>query len=213
MTAMPLPLGAKAGHAPCAHANYSLTCEEYEALRARAGEQCEICLMPESETSHGLLHIDHDETRGTWAVRGLLCSRCNSTLRPNSPTSAAVIAYLAAPWRVSPPQAGRRLITTRYARRLPGRHRPASGHVTATQAAPATSDEILRRLSELGAQRTAVMRRLEATNKDLDVEILYYAGTGMQQSEIVRRTGLTRESAAQKMRPAGKSRWKRGTTS
>lgn len=48
--------------------NYNLTEEEYEALP----KACEVCGNTEN------LCIDHDHITGK--VRGVLCSRCNSTL-------------------------------------------------------------------------------------------------------------------------------------
>ncbi|MBA9005860.1 endonuclease domain-containing protein [Thermomonospora cellulosilytica] len=62
-------------HTVCAtHTDHKLACEEYDALRARAGDRCEIC----GETSALTLHIDHDRRiDAIHAVRGLLCAACN----------------------------------------------------------------------------------------------------------------------------------------
>lgn len=58
------------------HSDHKLTCEEYDALRARAGDCCEICGW-----EYGL-HIDHDRRiDGLHAVRGLLCAKCNALMR------------------------------------------------------------------------------------------------------------------------------------
>jgi hypothetical protein len=54
------------------HRNYSLTCEEFEALWARAEGRCELC-----GTDASKLVIDHDHRYGMAAVRGLVCTRCN----------------------------------------------------------------------------------------------------------------------------------------
>lgn len=66
------------------------------------------------------------------------------------------------------------------------------------------------RLNELGRRRLELRAQLDAVSAELDAEILTAAGRGLLQAEIVRRTDLTRESVAQKMRPK-EQRWKRGT--
>lgn len=77
-----------------------MTCEDFDHLRARAAGRCEMCGLPEGRTGHGQLHIDHDPRRGYWAVRGLLCSHCNTSLGPGeSPwSSPRHLKYLAQPW-------------------------------------------------------------------------------------------------------------------
>lgn len=66
-------------HMVCAtHTDHKLTCEEYDALRARAGDRCEICGYGPSP----LLHIEHDRRiEGIHAVRGLTCAKCNALMR------------------------------------------------------------------------------------------------------------------------------------
>lgn len=66
------------------------------------------------------------------------------------------------------------------------------------------------RLTDLGAERTRLRADLNRVNLELDEEILTAAKAGVLQAEIVRRTGLSRESVAQKMLPKDE-RWKRGT--
>lgn len=66
------------------------------------------------------------------------------------------------------------------------------------------------RLTDLGAERTRLRADLNRVNLELDEEILAAAGAGVLQAEIVRRTGLSRESVAQKMLPKDAPRWKRG---
>lgn len=85
---------------PCAHTKYQLTCDEFDRLRDRAGDRCQICDVPGSDTPHGALHIDHDASMGEWAVRGLLCSRCNTQLDSNVHVldGARVAQYLSQPW-------------------------------------------------------------------------------------------------------------------
>lgn len=94
------------------HAKYRLTCVEMAQLIERAGDRCEICDLPRDQTWQNLLYIDHDYLLGRWAVRGLLCVRCNTRLSVTAgfsdlPDSRA---YLANPFRIEEPPARRRLI-------------------------------------------------------------------------------------------------------
>jgi hypothetical protein len=66
------------------------------------------------------------------------------------------------------------------------------------------------RLTDLGAKRTQLRADLNRVNLELDEEIAAAAAAGVLQADIVRRTGLSRESVAQKMLPK-EARWKRGT--
>lgn len=83
---------------PCTHAAYLLECPDFDELRARSVGRCEICFIPEDATPHGILHIDHDSSRGQWAVRGLLCSRCNTLLERGLISGPALDRYLANAW-------------------------------------------------------------------------------------------------------------------
>jgi hypothetical protein len=73
-------------HTDCIHRRYRLTCTQYEALVWRSAGACEVCKRPASEEDNGWrqvsgrLQIDHDHQLGLWAVRGLLCRRCNNTI-------------------------------------------------------------------------------------------------------------------------------------
>ncbi|RZT87547.1 recombination endonuclease VII [Pseudonocardia sediminis] len=59
------------------HEAYGLDCDDFERLRARAGDACEICRTPAVEDPRWpCLHIDHDKH----GVRGLLDSDCNTRL-------------------------------------------------------------------------------------------------------------------------------------
>lgn len=80
------------------HRNYLLDCDGFDALWKHARGKCQICLVPPEHTPHGVLHIDHDPAVGHWGVRGLLCSRCNSTLHLTCLDPKRVAAYLADPW-------------------------------------------------------------------------------------------------------------------
>jgi hypothetical protein len=65
----------------CHHFQYhGLTCDDYDALRARANGHCEICGIAEEETRRGVLEVDHCEMQGLHVVRGLLCHYCNNVV-------------------------------------------------------------------------------------------------------------------------------------
>lgn len=53
---------------------FGITVEDYDSLLVAQNGQCAVCLS-ESDTT---LHVDHDHTTG--AIRGLLCSQCNTGL-------------------------------------------------------------------------------------------------------------------------------------
>jgi hypothetical protein len=85
----------------CRHrAVYRLTCDEYRQLRARAGDRCEICRTPEAETPGGRLLLDHDDSIAIWAVRGLLCVRCNTAIGRwlDQQSDPRVYEFLSDPW-------------------------------------------------------------------------------------------------------------------
>jgi hypothetical protein len=68
---------------------YGLTPEEFEALLARQGSLCPICLKRPA------VHVDHDHRSGN--VRGILCEMCNGGLgqfRDNAETIESAIRYL-----------------------------------------------------------------------------------------------------------------------
>lgn len=60
----------------CTHRAYGMSCDQFDALRLRAAGSCELCITPTAK-----LHIDHDHDRGWWAVRGLVCPKCNAHMR------------------------------------------------------------------------------------------------------------------------------------
>ncbi len=87
------------GHEKCHHRIYALTCDEYEALLARAAARCELCRKPAVEEYNGKLVIDHEGRIGNRiAVRGLLCQKCNAHMRrvdrSERPMSRPTFAYL-----------------------------------------------------------------------------------------------------------------------
>jgi recombination endonuclease VII len=80
------------------HRNYLMDCETFNALWEHAKGICQVCDVRPEDTPHRLLHIDHDPLIGNWGVRGLLCSRCNSSLHHSCHDPARVAAYLADPY-------------------------------------------------------------------------------------------------------------------
>lgn len=87
-----------AGHETCHHRIYSLTCEAYERLLARAGGRCELCAVPASAVYRGKLLIDHEGRIGWHAVRGMVCPKCNAHMRRvdsgERPIAERELAYL-----------------------------------------------------------------------------------------------------------------------
>lgn len=81
----------------CGHRLYGLSCPDYDRLIAHAEGACQICGVKPGQTGHGFLVVDHDDTVGQWAVRGLLCQDCNSAL-PMGSTPPWASDYLAHPW-------------------------------------------------------------------------------------------------------------------
>lgn len=86
------------------HERFSLSCDEYRLLLARADKCCEICGIENLSE----LVIDHDHSvQGGRSVRGLLCPRCNISLAyvdNNSRTpSAREASYLSTPFYKSIP--------------------------------------------------------------------------------------------------------------
>lgn len=81
----------------CGHRIYQLDCGEYDRLVDHAGNRCQICGTAPDQTKHGFLVVDHDANVGQWAVRGLLCSTCNTGL-PAGSTPAWAADYLKLPW-------------------------------------------------------------------------------------------------------------------
>ncbi len=88
----------------CVHRKYLLTCQEYDALMTYAGRRCQMCGFEGGDRQRLWLVIDHDHRRAQWAVRGILCSHCNTQLGrfENGLTvkidEAAARTYLAQAW-------------------------------------------------------------------------------------------------------------------
>lgn len=96
----------------CTHRTYGLTCEQWEGLRIRAKDMCEMC------GSTYRIGVDHDHklftgfpaemninTTGWIAVRGLLCPKCNSHMRfvdsGERPVDERTARYLANAWHLT----------------------------------------------------------------------------------------------------------------
>ncbi len=94
--------GRRDPHRLCRHRGYQLSCEEFDEIAARAGNCCEICRRPAALEYHKVLYIDHDHEFGPWAVRGLLCLRCNVSVDATwSRLDRAVVgAYMAGAWYI-----------------------------------------------------------------------------------------------------------------
>lgn len=104
-------------HVTCQHERYRLTCEDFDDLWEHAEGCCEICRTPAVETPDGKLFIDHAQPYGFFAVRGLLCSQCNSLMRyvdRGEKDDRRAAAYLANAWFV-------RLLHARHAETVAAR--------------------------------------------------------------------------------------------
>ncbi|MEV6949934.1 endonuclease domain-containing protein [Streptomyces sp. NPDC051172] len=113
------------GHTSCySHAKYALTCGEYEVLLLHADGHCTLCTK--QPRAGRPLNIDHDHALGQWAVRGLVCDRCNQILRRveagEYPGWLAVRLYLDNPWHATQPSSG-----AKAAREKPRAECPACG--------------------------------------------------------------------------------------
>lgn len=84
-------------HARCAHRRYKLTCDDYDDLAKKTDGRCGVCGAEPAR-----LIVDHDHNIGRWAVRGLICRRCNALLRDVDSGRVAptpdVVTYLKAAW-------------------------------------------------------------------------------------------------------------------
>jgi hypothetical protein len=106
-------------HATCQHGRYRLTCDDFEDLWTHAEGCCEICRAPAAETPDGKLFIDHAQVYGFFAVRGLLCSKCNSLMGyvdRGEKEDRRVRKYLANAWFV-------RILHARHAENVKERRR------------------------------------------------------------------------------------------
>jgi Recombination endonuclease VII. len=118
---------------PCQHLGpYHLTCDEYEALRDRAQDRCEICRTHGHDTPRGSLVIDHFQSDDLFFVRGLLCDRCNAVMARHDrkrvwgpatrPWAAKAAVYHRNSWGATPQQLA--LADQHIASRIPWTRRP-----------------------------------------------------------------------------------------
>jgi hypothetical protein len=98
----PADLLLRLAHETCRHNLYGMTCGQYESLVSEAGNRCQACGLHALENPLQKLFIDHDYAHGYWAVRGLLCNRCNTILGVdrNIGRNPGLASYLADPWYV-----------------------------------------------------------------------------------------------------------------
>lgn len=95
-------------HGRCTtHEFYGLDCTQFEALRERAADACELCRTPGGTTHRTRLRIDHSGASGRGVpldiakVRGLLCEADNTRMgkaesrRTSTNYTEAQIAYVA----------------------------------------------------------------------------------------------------------------------
>lgn len=86
-------------HPSCYHVGYALSCAEFDHLRSINPGNCHLCATPTEP-----LGIDHDHALGNWAVRGLVCGKCNQRLRyVDAGTALATDAmrrYLSTAWHL-----------------------------------------------------------------------------------------------------------------
>lgn len=165
-----------------------MSCEEFDQLRQRAHDRCEICAVPANETPRGLF-IDHDLDKGKWAVRGLLCNACNTSLgKPRYNGHAGAVAYLANPFRTVPPPAKAVLGAPVQGPRLMGVNKPGSDDRSTI---PLDEREDLFRLCRR-YQRAA--ESFESARDDLYAAVLAAARPGVSQQDISRSTGLIRQT-------------------
>jgi hypothetical protein len=177
------------------HRRYGMSCAEYASLFRRADGKCEICRIPGSKTKHGYLVIDHDYAYGFngGAVRGLLCSTCNTRiaypLRPSDKDAAE--RYLANPWHlqrrdatVDEQQEVRRAISESPQRSI---RSTCQQRVSGDLSAVPTNDE-------LAAIRTRYDAAIAAAKAERAAGFLAAIKTGRTMNDIAEATGYTRET-------------------
>lgn len=140
-----------------------MECVEFEALRARAAACCEACGALEEEAGLGRLIIDHDHRYGREAVRGLICSSCNSqlsVLENYHPYKALVAdqrfeAYLSRAWFAQ---------VARFAK--------VAGRL------PYPPDQDVRRLMEAALRANSLVRLQKAVQQHPELDVIRFGGPG-----------------------------------
>ncbi len=143
--------------------------------------------MRGEETKSGFLCIDHDEMKGRWAVRGLLCTTCNTSLGfeyfARYETSQQ---YLANPFRAEKP-AG-----VRSRRRPSAGVRPISVARYIRDSVTSMDPESKDALYKLSRRYVRSMNAFEAVRDQLFLLVEEALEAGVSQSDITWVTGLPR---------------------
>lgn len=159
---------------------YGLTCDEYDAMRARAGGHCEICGVPEELTKRKRLVVDHFHAGRASFIRGLLCDTCNTSVMPcidglkawgvNRQWEAKAREYEANSWE-QPSAAALALMAARvekqpkYRRRpMPTRDRINAIAVPTRQGVPAMAERLLAYLTPDEIAELVVLLRPEVAD-------------------------------------------------
>ena len=80
------------------HRRYKLNCAQYEELLTASSQRCQICRRSVGHQSRPKLDIDHEFWGDLWAVRGLLCTGCNTNLGQDGQGWPSHKKYLANTW-------------------------------------------------------------------------------------------------------------------
>lgn len=95
---MELPALTLPEHETHNHCLYGMDCLQFEALLAACDQSCQSCGIASGSAGCRKLVIDHNHQVGDWAVRGMLCSRCNTGIRYDQTTPEWALPYLDDPW-------------------------------------------------------------------------------------------------------------------
>jgi len=171
------------------HRAYNMTCEQYADLRAFTAGRCNICGIRERYAARSF-YIDHDHELGMWAVRGLLCPRCNTVIEvPSGLVGPEVDDYLANPWHA------------RAGLSAPAPAKPRRVTLTAAATVGPERAACLERLEEIGSRFIDMRgpgKGLDLAARKFAQEYLYpliYEAKvrGLSTRDIARRTGYTPE--------------------
>lgn len=129
-----------------------MTCDEYDALRARSEGRCEICGTPEAETGGKRLVVDHYQRHGLHFVRGMICDSCNVVMScmdgnknwgKNRRWEAKAKEYVANSWQKPTPEL--ELTNRQPTRPAPAPRRTRVEQISLPGSGPAAMARILRR--------------------------------------------------------------------
>lgn len=202
--------------APCAHRAYELTCAAYDRLLNLAEGVCQICGTAPEQTKHGFLVVDHDASVGQWAVRGLLCSDCNTAL-PFGSSPEWAREYLDQPWwrteleridasgQMPPEPPPGSLVTTGYLNFLrndAGWEHAAAGYSGASR----SWDELNRRYGPHNIRLVSVPDVEEPSKLPRELRRAYVFASlraGVRPTEVARASGWSDAHVRQMAREAG----------